>query len=320
MQKPTIVYLDAHTLNPGDIDWSPISSLGDFQRYEFTEPDQVVERAKIADIVLVNKALITAEVLAQLPNLKCICVTATGYNNVDLKAARARNIPVCNAVGYSTPAVAQHVFALLLAMTNGVERHSHSAKSGDWAAQQHFAYWFEALDELRGKKMGIYGLGRIGQSVAKIALAFEMSVLATHKHPKRDAMPGVQFVDLETLFSDSDVISLHAPLSDQNHEIVNTDLLAKMKSSAYLINTGRGGLIQEQDLYEALSKQQIKGAALDVLQKEPPSGPHPLFELDNCIITPHQAWASLAARKRLMDIVAGNIKAFLKGEPTQVVN
>lgn len=320
MQEPNIVYLDSHTLNPGDLDWSPIANLGHFQRYEFTEPNQIVERAKNADIVLVNKALITAEVLAQLPNLKCICVTATGYNNVDLKAARAKQIPVCNAVGYSTPAVAQHVFALLLAMTNGVERHSQSAKSGDWAAQQHFAYWFEALDELRGKTMGIYGLGRIGQSVARIALAFEMKVLATHKHPERDAMPGVQFVDLETLFAESDVVSLHAPLSDKNLEIVNKDLLATMKPSAYLINTGRGGLIQEQDLYEALSKKQIKGAALDVLQKEPPNGPHPLFELDNCIITPHQAWASLAARKRLMQIVADNIKAFLDGEPTQVVN
>lgn len=320
MQKPNIVYLDAHTLNPGDLDWSPIAQLGHFQRYDFTAPNQVLERAKNADIVLVNKTLLGAELISKLPNLKCICVTATGYNNVDLKAARAKNIPVCNAVGYSTPAVAQHVFALLLAMTNGVEKHSRSAKSGDWAAQQHFAYWFEALDEVADKTMGIYGLGRIGQSVARIALAFGMEVLATHKHPVRDAMDGVRFVDLDTLFTESDVVSLHAPLSEANLEIVNEDLLSKMKSSAYLINTGRGGLIQEADLYKALAKKQIKGAALDVLQKEPPSGPHPLFELENCIITPHQAWASLAARKRLMQIVAGNIQAFLAGKSTQVVN
>ena len=320
MEQPTIVYLDAYTLNPGDLDWSPIAHLGHFTRYEFTEQNQVVERAKDADIVLVNKALLTKEIIEQLPQLKCICVTATGYNNVDLQAARAHHIPVCNAVGYSTPAVAQQVFALLMAMTNRVEKHSQSAKSGDWAAQKHFAYWLSPLDELAGKTMGIYGLGRIGQSVAQIALALGMQVLATHKHPQRDAMPGVRFVDLATLFRESDAISLHAPLSEQNFEIVNRDLLSTMKPGAYLINTGRGGLVQEQDLYEALSKNWIKGAALDVLQVEPPTGPHPLFELENCIITPHHAWATVAARGRLMQIVADNIQAFLDGAPVNVVN
>lgn len=320
MQELNIVYLDAYTLNPGDLDWSPIATLGHFQRYEFTEQNQVVERAKNTDIVLVNKVKLDAEIISQLPQLKCICVTATGYNNVDLEAARSRNIPVCNAVGYSTPAVAQQVFALLLALTNRVESHSQSVQSGDWAAQQHFSYWLHPLDELAGKTMGIYGLGRIGQSVARVALAFGMQVLATHKHPKRDAMPGVRFVNLATLFKESDVISLHAPLSESNFEIVNRQLLSTMKPTSYLINTGRGGLIQEQDLYEALSKQQIKGAALDVLQTEPPAGPHPLFELDNCVITPHQAWASVAARKRLLQIVADNIQAFVSGTPRFVVN
>lgn len=315
-----IVYADSHTLNPGDLDWSPIQQLGDFVHYELSRPDQVVQRLIEADIVLVNKVVLDAKILSQLPDLQCICVTATGYNNVDLAAASARNIPVCNAVGYSTPAVAQHVFAMLLEMTNGVGEHNQSVKAGEWSTQPHFSYWHQSLDELAGKTMGIYGFGRIGQAVAKIAMAFGMKILATHKHPERDAMPGVEFVDLETLFSESDAISLHAPLSDANFEIVNTALLEKMKPTAYLINTGRGGLVQEQDLYAALAAKKLKGAALDVLQTEPPKGKHPLFELDNCWVTPHQAWASRAARQRLLNIVAENIQAFLDGNPKNVVN
>lgn len=315
-----IVYPDAFTLNPGDLNWAPIQEFGDFISYEYSRPDQIVERLKDADIALVNKVILDAEVLTQLPKLQCICVTATGYNNVDLGLAKAKNIPVCNAVGYSTPAVAQHVFALLLEMTNGVGKYSQSVKSGDWAAQPHFSYWHQSLDELAGKTMGIYGFGRIGQAVAKIAMAFGMKVVATHKHPKRDAMAGVEFVDLETLFRESDAISLHAPLSDANFEIVNARLFHKMKPSAYLLNTGRGGLINEGDLYAALAAKKLRGAALDVLQAEPPKGAHPLFELDNCWITPHQAWASKAARQRLLGIVAENIKAFLAGQAQNVVN
>ncbi|HKK75645.1 MAG TPA: D-2-hydroxyacid dehydrogenase [Saprospiraceae bacterium] len=315
-----IVYPDAHTLNPGDLDWMPLQKLGHLQAYEHTPADQVVERLKEADIVLVNKVKINAEILDQLPRLRCICVTATGYNNVDTEAARERDIPVCNAVGYSTPAVAQHVFALLLEMTNRVGAHARSVRAGDWSGQPHFAYWLETLDELYGKTMGIYGFGRIGQAVAKIAMAFGMQVRATHKHPIRDAMEGVHFVPLEQLFRESDVISLNAPLTEDNFEIVNAELLGQMQATAYLINTGRGGLINETDLHAALSAKRLKGAALDVLQNEPPREGHPLLALDNCWITPHQAWASYAARQRLLDIVVENVKAFLDGQPTNVVN
>lgn len=320
LMSPTIVYPDAHTLNPGDLDWAPLQQSGRLITYDYTPASQVVERLKAADIALVNKVIIDAEVLAQLPRLRCICVTATGYNNVDLEAARWRGIPVCNVVDYSTPAVAQHVFALLLAMTNGVAAHTASVRAGDWAAQQHFAYWLHSIDELAGKTMGIYGFGRIGQAVARIALAFGMQVLATHKHPERDATEGVRFVALAELFRESDVVSLSAPLTEANFEIVNADLLNQMRPTAYLINTSRGGLIKESDLYAALGAKRIKGAALDVLQTEPPRGQHPLFTLDNCWITPHQAWASQAARQRLLDKVADNVRAFLAGKPQQVVN
>lgn len=315
-----IVYPDAYALNPGDLDWTPLQKLGQLQTYEHTPTDQVVERLKEADIVLVNKVKIDADLLTQLPRLRCICVTATGYNNVDIDAARQRGIPVCNAVGYSTPAVAQHVFAMLLEMTNQVGAHAASVRAGDWAEQPHFAYWLQTIDELQGKTMGIYGFGRIGQAVAKIAMAFGMQVQATHKHPERDAMPGVQFVPLEQLFRESDVISLNAPLTEANFEIVNAELLHVMQPTAYLINTGRGGLIHEQDLHAALSAKKLKAAALDVLQTEPPRAQHPLCELDNCWITPHQAWASLAARQRLLDIVVQNVQAFLNDQPINVVN
>lgn len=315
-----IIYPDAHTLNPGDLDWSPLQKLGQLRTYAHSPVDQVVERLKEADIALVNKVKIDASVLAQLPRLQCICVTATGYNNVDTRASREQGIPVCNAVGYSTPAVVQHVFALLLEMTNQVGAHANSVRKGDWARQPHFAYWMETLDELQGKTMGIYGFGRIGQAVAKVALAFGMQVKATHKHPKRDAMKGVSFVPLDQLFRESDVISLNAPLSRDNFEIVNAGLLSLMQPSAYLINTGRGGLINEQDLYQALKAKRLKGAGLDVLQQEPPREDHPLFGLDNCWITPHQAWASYAARQRLLNIVVENVKAFLEGKPQNVVN
>jgi glycerate dehydrogenase len=320
MMPINIVYPDAHTLNPGDLDWEPLQQLGQLQAYDYTSKDQVVERLKSADIVLVNKVILDRETLQALPRLRCVCVTATGYNNVDTEAARERGIPVCNVSGYSTPAVAQHVFAMLLEMTNQVGAHAVSVRNGAWSGQPHFAYWLQTLDELQGKTMGIYGFGRIGQAVAKIAMAFGMAVKATHKHPKRDAMAGVEFVSLEQLFRESDVISLNAPLTENNVEIVNADLLGQMRPTAYLINTGRGGLINEADLYEALSAKKIKGAALDVLQTEPPREQHPLFNLDNCWVTPHQAWASLAARQRLLNGVVDNIKAFLDGQPQNVVN
>jgi len=315
-----MVYTDAHTLNPGDLSWAKLEALGDLKLYEYSEAEGLEKRVQDAEVLLVNKTPITADLLSKLPALRCICVTATGYNNVDLAAAKERGIPVCNAVGYSTPAVVQHVFALLFAMTNGVERHNQWVKAGDWANQVHFAFWLQPLVELQGKTLGIYGFGRIGQALAQVALAFGMKVIANHKHPERDARPGLRFVDLDTLFEESDVVSLHAPLSAANLEIVNKTLLGKMKKTAYLINTGRGGLIHEQDLYDCLKAQGIAGAALDVLNQEPPVANHPLLNLDNCWVTPHHAWASQEARQRLMDITVENVKQFLEGKPQNVVN
>lgn len=315
-----IIALDGRTLNPGDLSWEGLSNFGEYEIHDFTPEEQVVERGRPADILLVNKVVLGKDELAQLPNLKCICVTATGYNNVDLQAARERGIPVCNAVGYSTDSVAQHVFALLLALTNKVYQHHISVQAGEWQRSDDFAYTLHTLPELAGKIFGIYGFGRIGQRVADLAQAFGMKILATHKHPKRDARPGVEFVSLEELFERSDVTSLHAPLSEANREIVNAQLLQRMKSTAYLINTGRGGLIQEADLKLALQEGQLAGAALDVLSTEPPKEGNVLISAPNCILTPHLAWASLEARQRLMDITLNNIRAFQAGAPQNVVN
>jgi glycerate dehydrogenase len=315
-----IIALDGRTLNPGDLSWEGLSTCGEYEIHDFTPEEQVVERGRPADILLVNKVVLGKDELAQLPNLKCICVTATGYNNVDLQAARERGIPVCNAVGYSTDSVAQHVFALLLALTNKVYQHHISVQAGEWQRSDDFAYTLHTLPELAGKIFGIYGFGRIGQRVADLAQAFGMKILATHKHPERDARPGVEFVSLEELFERSDVTSLHAPLSEANREIVNAQLLQRMKSTAYLIKTGRGGLIQEADLKLALQEGQLAGAALDVLSTEPPKQGNVLISAPNCILTPHLAWASLEARQRLMDITLNNIRAFQAGAPQNVVN
>ncbi|MEM1326834.1 MAG: D-2-hydroxyacid dehydrogenase [Bacteroidota bacterium] len=318
--NPSIVYLDGYTLNPGDLDWSSLTDLGDVKIYDRSNGDEIVDRAKAAEIVLVNKAELTAERIEQLPNLKYIGVTATGYNIVDLEAASECNIPVCNAANYSTPGVAQHVFALLLELTNRVGDHDKSVQNGDWASSADFAYTLQTLPELAEKTMGIYGLGNIGNKVADIALAFDMKVISLHKHPKRDARPGVEFVDKDTLLRESDVLSLHAPLSEKNKYFINAESLKMMKPTAYLINTGRGGLVHEADLRAALLAGEIKGAGVDVLSKEPPPADHPLFGLPNCIITPHVAWATKESRERLLEICVENIKAFLKGEPRNVVN
>ncbi len=319
-KRPKIVILDGYTLNPGDLSWNKVKALGQTHIYDYSPPEQVVERAKGAEILLVNKVVIDKSVMDQLPALRCICVTASGYNNIDLRAAEKKEIVVCNAVGYGTPSVAQHVFALLLALTNRVAAHNESVQQGGWAKNRDFSYWLSSIPELEGQTMGIYGFGRIGQQVAHIAQAFGMHILSTHKHPERDAMAGVRFVSIEELFEQSDVISLHAPLTEENEGIVNEQLLARMKSHGILINTSRGGLVQEEDLRNCLLNKKIFGAALDVLSQEPPAEDHPLFGLSNCLITPHMAWASLAARERLLDITVQNIKGFLKGKPKNVVN
>ncbi len=314
-----IVILDAAITNPGDLSWERLASLGNLIIYPNTPYDKIVERAKDAHILISCKVVIDEPILAQLPQLEYIGVLATGYNNIDITAATQRNIPVTNAVGYSSPAVAQHVFALLLALTNRVGQHNTDVQQNGWAEANEWCYWKMPLVELSGKTMGIYGLGKIGQTVAQIANAFSMKVVATRKNPNKPTPTYIQLVDEKTLFQESDVLSLHAPLSAANQGIINTKTLALMKSSAYLINTGRGGLVNEIDLKEALQHGQIAGAGLDVLTQEPPPFDHPLLGLSNCIITPHHAWAAQASRQRLIDIVTDNVQAFLKGNLKNVV-
>ena len=319
-EQPKIVVLDGHTLNPGDLSWNELKNLGEVDFYDRTSSDEIVPRAKDATILIVNKLVLTREHIEQLPVLRCICVSATGYNNVDLVATREREICVSNAVGYGTHSVAQHVFALLLELSNNVALHHQSVLNGEWSNQPDFSYWKKPLIELNGKTMGILGFGRIGQKVASIAMAMGMRVLATHRHPERDALVGVTFVRIEDLFSASDVVCLTVPLNDKTRQIVDAKMLKRMKPSAFLINTGRGELINESDLYQALVEEKLAGAGLDVLDGEPPRSDHPLFDLPNCIITPHQAWASKEARQRLLDITVGNVASYLRGKPQNVVN
>lgn len=319
-KRPKIVVLDGFTLNPGDLSWDKLRALGETIIYDYTPPEKIVEHCSGATVVLSNKAIIDAEAIAQLPELQCICLMATGYNNIDVEAASRNGIAVCNAVGYGAPSVAQHVFALMLELTNQVALHHQSVQEKQWTNCRDFSYHLQTITELAGKTMGIYGLGQIGNRVADIAFGFDMQVLATHKHPVRDARPGVSFVPKEALFEQSDFISLHAPLSESNAGIVNQQLLNRMKPSAFLINTGRGGLINENDLKNALINGTLAGAGLDVLSVEPPPADHILFGIENCLITPHQAWASLEARNRLMDIVVGNVEAFFIGKARNRVN
>ncbi|MBV6642372.1 MAG: D-2-hydroxyacid dehydrogenase [Cyclobacteriaceae bacterium] len=303
--------LDAYVANPGDTSWEPISILGDVTLYDRTSIDQVVERSREADIIIVNKAKVREEHINSLPNLKLICVLATGMDNVDYEYARSKGIEVKNAVGYGSTAVAQHAFALLFELTNNVALHNSSVQNLEWTNNDDWCYWKEGITELHGKTLGIYGLGTIGKAVAKIGEAFGMQIAATSNHAKRADYPNWKLVDLEELFTISDVISLHAPLTSANEKIVNKQLLHKMKKTAFLINTGRGGLINENDLKQALQERQLAGAGLDVLSLEPPAEDHPLLGLDNCLITPHHAWAARESRVRLIGMVAENIREFL---------
>ena len=314
-----IVVLDGSVVNPGDLSWEPISKYGSLKVYGQTSDEELVERAINADILLTNKRVIDKHVLEALPNLKLICLLATGYNNVDINAAKDLGVTVCNAVGYGSTAVAQHVFAFILGFANKVAEHNETVHAGDWTSKNIWSYSTNPLIELAGKTIGIYGFGKIGNKVGDIAFGFDMKVLATHKHPTRDARNGVRFVDINTLCEQSDFITLHAPLTEANKEIFNKALLSKMKSSAFLINTGRGGLINELDLKTALENNEIAGAGLDVLSQEPPPSDHPLIGVDRCTITPHNAWAAKNSRERLIDIVGQNIEAFINGKPNNVV-
>ncbi len=313
-----IVIPDGHTLNPGDLSWTPIQQLGNVSIYPHTPQSLLVNRCFEATVILPNKVIIDAAIMDQLPQLEYIGISATGTNNVDLEAARERGIVVTNVKGYGSAAVAQHVFALLLALTNKVKEHHQSVLEGQWARAKHFCYWNYPLVELAGKKMGIIGYGKIGKAVAQIAQAFGMSLLINHKYPIEETAD-MRAVNLDVLFRESDVISLHLPLTDFNHEFVDKNYLNIMKPTAYLINTSRGGLIQEDDLCEALLKEKIAGAAVDVLSEEPPKRGNVLMGAPNCIVTPHLAWATKEARQRLLHMLAQNVATWLKGQPLNVV-
>ena len=320
MKNLRICVVDGYTLNPGDLSWDELSKLGQCIIYERTKQDELIGRLKGAEIVVTNKVVLDASVIKQLPDLKCIIVSATGYNVVDVDAARKRNIPVCNIPAYSSDSVAQMVFAHILNLTQHVAYHNETVKKDRWVNSADFAYWEKPLIELAGMKLGIIGYGRIGKKVAEIGQSFGMNILVNTPGQLKNLLPWFQQVDLKTVFSESDILSLHCPLTDQTYHLVNKDRLGLMKRSAILINTGRGQLIDEQALADALNKNLLAAAGLDVLSVEPPEKSNPLLGAKNCIITPHIAWATQAARQRLMHVVAENVNAFIKGTPQNVVN
>ena len=312
-----IIVLDGYGLNPGDLNWEGFESLGELTVYDRTSPSELMERAAGAEVLVTNKTLITAENMAALPELKYIGVLATGYNVVDIDAAKARGIVVTNIPAYSTASVAQMVFAHILNITQRVGYYADENKQGRWTKNADFCYWDTQLVELQGKKMGIVGFGNIGQATARIAQAFGMEVCVYSSKPQFVLPSGIKKMDLDELFAECDVISLHCPLTPDTKEMVNADRLSKMKSNAILINTGRGPLINEQDLADALNEGRIAAAGLDVLSVEPSVEGNPLLTARNCFITPHIAWATLEARTRLMEIAVQNLKSYLNG---QIIN
>ncbi len=316
-----IVVLDGFTLNPGDNPWSPIESLGEVTVFDRTKPADVTVRGKDAEVLVVNKVRISKEHLQRLPNLKLVAVTATGHDCVDTNAARKKSVSVCNVPVYGTDSVAQFVFAQALHLSHQITAHDQAVRDGEWANRGDFSFSLTPQIELVGKTMGIVGFGRIGRRVAQIANAFGMRVVA---HTKTESDPpeydGFSFVTLDNLAREADVISLNCPLSHQTNGMINAAFLTRCKPTAFLINTGRGALVNELDLADALTAGKIAGAALDVVSKEPIGADNPLLEAPNCVITPHMAWASLEARQRLMQQTAENISAFQNGEPINCVN
>ncbi|NCX99227.1 MAG: D-2-hydroxyacid dehydrogenase [Planctomycetia bacterium] len=315
-----IVILDAFTTNPGDLDWAPVAALGDLTVHDRTPDEEIVARAAGAEAVLTNKTPLTAATVAALPALKYVGVLATGVNVVDLAAAAAAGVTVTNVPGYSTPGVAQAVFALLLELTNQTGDLSASARTGRWQACDDFCYWDGELVELEGLTLGIVGYGAIGRRVAGIARALGMRVVAVSRSRSAGTRDeGVEFLSLDDVFRTADVVSLHCPLTPETRQFVNAARLATMKPSAYLLNTARGGLVDEQALADALVAGRITGAGLDVLTQEPPRAGSPLLAAPNCVITPHVAWATRKARVRLIAAAAANLTAFLEGRPRNVV-
>ncbi len=314
-----IVILDGYTLNPGDLTWNEITQLGDCSIYDRTSSELTIERLKDAEIAITNKVILNKEIIDQLPNLKYIGVLATGYNVVDVQAASNAGIIVTNIPAYSTASVAQMVFSHILNFAQNVSVHAKLVSNGDWARSIDFAYWKTPQTELADKTLGIIGFGQIGQAVAKIGIAFGMKIIFTNRS-KKETHPSAKQVDLDTLFAESDFISINCPLTSDNKGFINKNTIAKMKPSVFIVNTGRGPLINEQDLADALNSGRIAGAGLDVLAVEPATVDNPLPKAKNCFITPHIAWATKESRTRLMHTASENIKAFLNGSPQNVVN
>ena len=309
-----ICVLDGYTLNPGDLDWGSLSKLGNLKVYDRTMPSEIIERAIESEIVLTNKVIIDDKTMAQLPKLRYIGVLATGYNVVDIEAARKRGIIVTNIPAYSTNSVAQMVFAHILNIVQQVDTYAKEAQEGKWTNCPDFCYYNHTLMELAGKTIGIVGLGNTGMATARIAAAFEMKVVALTSKTADRLPEGITPVSLDELLQKSDIVSLHCPLTDSTRELINKTTLAKMKNSAILINTGRGPLVNEADLAAALNNGDIQAFGADVLSKEPPTADNPLLSAKNCFITPHIAWATIDARRRLMEIAAENISQFIQGE------
>lgn len=315
-----IVVLDGFAANPGDVSWAEMEGLGQLTVYPRTAPEEVIDRAKEADAVLTNKVVLSATVLSQLPRLKYVGVLATGYNVVDTEAARKQGIAVTNIPAYSTDSVAQLTFAHILNITNRVAHYARLNRSGRWSRNEDFCYWDTQLTELSGKTLGIVGLGAIGMKVATIARTFGMDVFALTSKHHADLPNGIQKGTLEGVLSVSDILTLHCPLTPDTHHLINKETLSQMKDGAILINTGRGPLVDEQAVFDALESGRLQAFCADVLTQEPPRDDSPLLHHKNAFITPHIAWATDEARQRLMDIAVANLRAFKDGQPVNVVN
>jgi glycerate dehydrogenase len=315
-----IVVLDGYCMNPGDLSWDVLREFGELVVYDRTPAAEAAARARGADAVLMNKTPLTADTLARLPQLKYIGVLATGYNVVDIGAARGQGITVTNVPTYGTASVAQFVFALLLELCHNVRLHADAVRAGEWSRNADWSFWKSPLVELEGKTMGVIGFGRIGRSVGRIADAMSMRVIANDTYQgDPPAYPGFRWAALDELLRESDVVSLHSPLTPETQGMIHVRTLALMKPSAFLINTSRGPLVVDQDLADALNAGRLAGAGLDVLSVEPPAETNPLLSARNCLVTPHIAWATREARARLMDAVAGNISAWISGNPRNVI-
>lgn len=315
-----IVILDGYSVNPGDLSWEELEECGDLTVYDRTNTEDILKRTKNADAILTNKVVISSEIINKLPNLKYIGVLATGYNVVDIEAAKKRGITVTNVPAYSTNSVVQMTFAHILNLTNRVAHYAHENRKGKWSASPDFCYWDTNLGEIAGKTLGVVGLGNIGYKVACIARDFGMDVFACTSKNSADLPDGIQKVTFNGLLGISDILTLHCPLTPQTKEMINKDTLSQMKRGALLINTGRGTLVNDKDVAQALCEGQLGGYGADVMTQEPPKPDNPLLSAPNAYLTPHIAWATLEARKRLVSIASANVAAFVQGSPKNVVS